>query len=309
MLMHALFYGTSAPGKMGRYQLFLYLAAQSFLTLITSFLSMYISVLVGLYVALTVEIASCLAPHREKDDHFWIWARRGVVSVIIVTSLFAVNDGLSTVWVFLASLLKLSPRLHEPFSPLAFFAWRLFLIGLSEVVPFLLFVAGYAVLFLRQARTQERARILLDELEAAHAQVTHYATRVETLTRSAERQRMARELHDTLAQGLIGLTMQLETVDLHLTHQRSERAQEVVRHAMTRTRELMIVALHDHVLRALREGLTNVARHAQAHHIWIGVTECAGWLEMEVRDDGIGFDVEFALSLPMTTRWSARGCA
>ena len=48
-----------------------------------------------------------------------------------------------------------------------------------------------------------RAQTLAAELRASSEQVA-------ALTRQAERQRMARELHDTLAQGLTGITLQLE---------------------------------------------------------------------------------------------------
>ena len=47
---------------------------------------------------------------------------------------------------------------------------------------------------------------------------------------------MARELHDTLAQGVAGLILQLEAVDSHLVAGRSERAQEIVQQAMARAR-------------------------------------------------------------------------
>ena|SRR5947209_7753301 len=95
---------------------------------------------------------------------------------------------------------------------------------------------------MRQLHARQQAQKLLADLEVAHAQIAAYALRVEDLTRASERQRMARELHDTLAQGLVGLTMQLETVNLHLIYQRSERAQEVVRHAMAGTRAMMAEA-------------------------------------------------------------------
>ncbi|GHO59847.1 sensor histidine kinase [Ktedonobacter robiniae] len=74
------------------------------------------------------------------------------------------------------------------------------------------------------------------ELEAAHIQLEDYAARVQDLTLTTERQRMARELHDTLAQGLVGLTMQLETIDSLLIRQRCEQARTIVQQAMTRSR-------------------------------------------------------------------------
>jgi len=57
-----------------------------------------------------------------------------------------------------------------------------------------------------------RLRAQQDSLEQANARLTHYASTLEHLTISRERNRVARELHDTLAHTLSGLSVQLETV-------------------------------------------------------------------------------------------------
>jgi signal transduction histidine kinase len=53
---------------------------------------------------------------------------------------------------------------------------------------------------------------LMTRLKQANAQLTDYAATLEELTISRERNRMARELHDTLAHTLSALSVQLETV-------------------------------------------------------------------------------------------------
>jgi signal transduction histidine kinase len=68
-------------------------------------------------------------------------------------------------------------------------------------------VLGY---FINTLMTQLRAQ--QDSLEQANTQLVHYASTLEHLTISRERNRLARELHDTLAHTLSGLTVQLETV-------------------------------------------------------------------------------------------------
>lgn len=110
------------------------------------------------------------------------------------------------------------------------FGWALF------VLPMSLFVIIYVVLYSRQGEARERAQALAAELETANRHLSEYAARVEDLTIANERQRMARELHDTLSQGLAGLILQLEAVDARLTHDQPERAQEIVRDAMERAR-------------------------------------------------------------------------
>jgi len=103
-------------------------------------------------------------------------------------------------------------------------------------IPTTLFIIIYVVLYGRQAAAKEQAQKLAEELEAANAELEDYAEQVEELTLAAERQRMARELHDTLAQGVAGLILQLEAVDAHLDNGDSQRAQAIVRQAMVRAR-------------------------------------------------------------------------
>jgi NarL family two-component system sensor histidine kinase YdfH len=92
------------------------------------------------------------------------------------------------------------------------------------------------VLYTRQLEAREQAHVLLEELERTHRQLAEYAAQVEDLTLAAERQRMARELHDTLAQGLAGLILQLEAARSQLDQGRSGRAGEIIDQAMARAR-------------------------------------------------------------------------
>jgi NarL family two-component system sensor histidine kinase YdfH len=92
----------------------------------------------------------------------------------------------------------------------------------------LLFLAGYLLLYRQLARSHQ-------QLQAA-------LTRIEELTRLTERQRLARDLHDTLAQGLAGLVMQLEVANAHLLHKRAERGQELVKEALSGARSTLISA-------------------------------------------------------------------
>jgi signal transduction histidine kinase len=57
-----------------------------------------------------------------------------------------------------------------------------------------------------------RLRKQQQSLEAANKNLTHYASTLEQLATSQERNRLARELHDTLAHTLSGLSVQLEAV-------------------------------------------------------------------------------------------------
>lgn len=63
--------------------------------------------------------------------------------------------------------------------------------------------------------------------------------------------------------------------------------------------------LCEHVLRAITEGLTNIARHAQASQVWICARLSKARLMIEIRDDGIGF--ASAEILPQTGHYGLLG--
>jgi two-component system, NarL family, sensor histidine kinase YdfH len=130
-----------------------------------------------------------------------------------------------------AGILAVSAVNYLTFMPGSEFIW-----WIIAIVPMTFFVIIYVVLYSRQAEARVKAQRLLGELEAANKRLTESAGQIEDLTLANERQRMARELHDTLAQGLAGLILQLEAADAHLGGGRPERAQVIVRRAMARAR-------------------------------------------------------------------------
>lgn len=107
---------------------------------------------------------------------------------------------------------------------------------LLTIIPTVIFIGMYVTMYLRQAEAREKAQALASELESANKQLTEYAARVEDLTIANERQRMARELHDTLSQGLAGVILQLEAADAHLANQRNDKAQSIIGNAMNQAR-------------------------------------------------------------------------
>jgi len=109
-------------------------------------------------------------------------------------------------------------------------------------IPSILFSAFIAFMFRRQLEVRDKTQTLLDELQIAHAQLAAYTEQVEELTLAAERQRMARELHDTLAQGLAGLVLQLEAISTHIEKQNNQRAQEILHSAMSQSRTTLAEA-------------------------------------------------------------------
>jgi NarL family two-component system sensor histidine kinase YdfH len=117
--------------------------------------------------------------------------------------------------------------------------WELSGLMILNSIPIVIFVVLFVTFFMRQNEAREQAQLLAVELEAANRQLSDYAARVEDLTIANERQRMARQLHDTLSQGLAGLILQLEAADAHHANNHIDEAQTVVSNAMGQARSTL----------------------------------------------------------------------
>jgi NarL family two-component system sensor histidine kinase YdfH len=114
------------------------------------------------------------------------------------------------------------------------------------ILPYLtqfLIIGGFIVIlmvvFNLQIEERQKAEELAETLESANAKLAAYAARNEGLTLQAERERMARELHDTLAQGVAGLILQLEALKEHQQQNRYPQAQSVLEQAIARARSTL----------------------------------------------------------------------
>jgi two-component system sensor histidine kinase UhpB len=91
----------------------------------------------------------------------------------------------------------------------------------------------------------------------------------------------------------------LETAGLDATlrwlaeehQQRTGVVTEVVGHLAGVPGDVAIVCF-----RVVQEALTNILRHARAHHVRIELKQSDGALEVAVRDDGVGFEAEVVLT-------------
>jgi signal transduction histidine kinase len=52
----------------------------------------------------------------------------------------------------------------------------------------------------------------------------------------------------------------------------------------------LTAAIEDTVYRSIQEALTNMVKHAHAHHARVAIDERADMIEIEITDDGVGFD-------------------
>ena len=186
--------------------LLVYLVVQTILVFILVQISQQPTVALGLYLALAGEAIGVL------DN--WRWA---LVVIPFYLIIIGVSYGLISGWGDLSG-------------------W------LGGAVVMMLFVLVYVLLFMRQINARMESQRLLEELQETHAQLAEYAQQVETLTLEAERQRMARELHDTLAQGLAGLVLQLEALEVSLERDNTQLAVQIAGQAKGRARTTLAEA-------------------------------------------------------------------
>jgi signal transduction histidine kinase len=93
----------------------------------------------------------------------------------------------------------------------------------------LLFIAFFSTLMMRANEARIQSDRLLDELQQAHHQLQEYAGQAEELAIATERNRLARELHDSVAQTLYGLTLQAEAAARELNSGQTDKAIEQLR--------------------------------------------------------------------------------
>jgi NarL family two-component system sensor histidine kinase YdfH len=114
----------------------------------------------------------------------------------------------------------------------------------SDVPTIVFFVLGYVLVYLQQSHTQAQLEQAHRELQVTHRELAASTRQIETLTRLAERQRMARELHDTLLQGMAGMVMQLEVTSAQMDRQNYLQAQQVLNQTLSSARAALVDARH-----------------------------------------------------------------
>lgn len=110
-----------------------------------------------------------------------------------------------------------------------FLPFQLLGVELIRMISYL--IVGWLVVTLMDGQRTQRS-----ELELANSRLSQYATTLEQLTLSRERNRMARELHDILAHTLSGVAVELEAVRA-LWDAEPDRARAMLGNSLASTRE------------------------------------------------------------------------
>jgi len=114
----------------------------------------------------------------------------------------------------------------------------------SDLATIVFLVLGYLILYLQQSQSQAQLEQAHMELQAAYSRLAASTRQIETLTLLTERQRMARELHDTLVQGIAGMIMQLEVTSAQMDRKNYLQARQVLSQALSCARTTLLDARH-----------------------------------------------------------------
>jgi signal transduction histidine kinase len=209
-------------------------------------------------------------------------------------------------------------------------------------------VAGGQVLGLINLESEQPDAFCAEQLDllAAATDIVASALKHARLTRRAqeaavleERNRLARELHDSVTQQLFSITLTAQAARAHLeknpqrTATQLERLQETAAAALAEMRALiaqlrppalsdqgLVSALQQHIAalsrreglrielrvtgserlahgceqalyRITQEALNNIVKHAQAEHVRVTLDFVPEQVQLQITDDGIGFDV------------------
>jgi signal transduction histidine kinase len=133
------------------------------------------------------------------------------------------------------------------------------------------FIAVFAQMRLNEAHAREHAERLMLELEEANVQLAAYATQAEELAMTQERNRLAREIHDSLGHYLTIVNVQIEAAKVVMDSDPDRaldamnKAQELAQKGLNRVRE-SVAALRESPVssRPLHEAIESLVTDAQS---------------------------------------------
>ncbi|NJC96505.1 MAG: hypothetical protein FIB03_09235 [Anaerolineae bacterium] len=100
------------------------------------------------------------------------------------------------------------------------------------------FILSYDLLYSRTQADQVESERLLTELQSAHQKLQEYAAQAEELAAARERNRLARELHDSGSQAIFSITLTSQSARLLLDREPA-RVPEQLDHLQTMTGEAL----------------------------------------------------------------------
>ncbi|HEU0295230.1 MAG TPA: histidine kinase dimerization/phosphoacceptor domain-containing protein [Anaerolineales bacterium] len=120
--------------------------------------------------------------------------------------------------------------------------------GLALVLTYIAvcgFVGSYDFLYFRTQTNLSRSNQFLADLQSAHQKLQEYAAQAEELAAARERNRLARELHDSVSQAIFSITLTSQSARLLLDREPArvleqlDRLQTMTEHALSQLRSLI----------------------------------------------------------------------
>src|SRR4030043_225604 len=112
-----------------------------------------------------------------------------------------------------------------------------------------------------------------EQLVEANQKLREYALASEKLAQSQERNRIARELHDTLAHTLSSVSVQLEAVKALFDINSSEA-------------KSLLDKINHCLYRLVQEALENIIRHSNAKKVQLDLSIRHNEIHLQIQDDG-----------------------
>jgi len=107
------------------------------------------------------------------------------------------------------------------------------------------FLVSYDLLYTQTQADQAKSQLLLAELQQAHQKLQEYAEQADELAAARERNRLARDLHDTVSQLIFSITLTARSARLLLDRdpaslpEQLDRLQEMTSNALSQLRSLI----------------------------------------------------------------------
>jgi signal transduction histidine kinase len=180
----------------------------------------------------------------ESFQHFWKRLAVLLFQIALIFSMVIIGDGRGSVTILYFIVV---PMAYLSFSFIqasgltllclaALFLSNLIVAdageALSQLLPYgggFAFFAVVSTALIQQQNDRQRAEQLLVELEDAHQQLHAYAAQVEALAVAEERNRLAREIHDSLGHYLTAMTMQLQAAGQLIVKDPPRAAESIVK--------------------------------------------------------------------------------
>ncbi len=137
----------------------------------------------------------------------------------------------AAVWVGVLMILNVIGQINQ-------FGWPEALTFILLYTAALIFVAAFSARTIQADEARSQAELLLAELQQANLRLQELAGQAEELATAKERNRLARDLHDSVAQTLYGITLQTEAASRQLAAGKPELAAEYlqeIRHSTLQT--------------------------------------------------------------------------